>query len=116
MSRRLPSQAKSSLTESQRIIRASGYNIQGERRGAAAADVRFVSEPKGCSPFAPPCWLCLMLLPTPAFVEDPSTNFLACFNYGLKGLSDLLLGSFVHNQRRLPAVLPAAKANLQAKS
>jgi hypothetical protein len=31
-------------------------NIQGERREAAAADVRFVSEPSGCLPFAPPCW------------------------------------------------------------
>src|ERR1019366_7169499 len=32
-------------------------NIQGERREAAAADVRFVSEQSGCLPFAPPCWL-----------------------------------------------------------
>lgn len=32
-------------------------NIQGERRKAAAADVRFVSEPNGCLPFAPPCGL-----------------------------------------------------------
>jgi len=32
-------------------------NIQGERREAAAADVRFVSEPSGCLPFAPTCGL-----------------------------------------------------------
>ena len=31
-------------------------NNQGERREAAAADVRFVSELNGCLPFAPPCW------------------------------------------------------------
>src|SRR5882724_7936143 len=30
-------------------------NIQGERREAAAADVRFGSDPDGCLPFAPPC-------------------------------------------------------------
>jgi hypothetical protein len=30
-------------------------NIQGERREAAAAGVRFVSELDGCLPFAPPC-------------------------------------------------------------
>jgi hypothetical protein len=32
-------------------------NVQGERREAVAADVRFVSELNGCLPFAPPCGL-----------------------------------------------------------
>src|SRR6266403_582177 len=31
-------------------------NNQGERREAAAAGARFVSELDGCLPFAPPCW------------------------------------------------------------
>jgi hypothetical protein len=33
------------------------HNIQGERREAAAADARFVSDPDGCLAFAPPCGL-----------------------------------------------------------
>jgi hypothetical protein len=31
------------------------FNIQGERRDAASADVRFVCELNGCLPLAPPC-------------------------------------------------------------
>ena len=37
-------------------------NIQGERREAAAGDVRFFSELDGCLPFAPLCGLAFLFL------------------------------------------------------
>ena len=41
----------------QRLGQSQAPNDHGERRGAAADDVRFVAEPDGCSLFAPPCGL-----------------------------------------------------------
>ena len=40
-----------------KILIATKPNVQGERREAAAADVRLASELNGCLPFAPPCGL-----------------------------------------------------------
>src|SRR5882724_10687712 len=57
----------------------------------------------------------LMLLRTLTFVQNPSPNLFARFDYDLNSLGDLLFGRLVHHQRRLPAVLPVAKPDLQSK-
>src|SRR5437867_12956118 len=41
----------------QTLEHSSTHNDQGERREAAATDVRFVCERDGCLPFARPCGL-----------------------------------------------------------
>src|SRR2546421_5594862 len=61
-------------------------------------------------------WLCLMLLCSLTFVQNPRTNLFACLDYGLNSLGDLFLGCPVHDQRWLPAILPITEPDLQAKS